>query len=66
MVKVNLKPNESEQQLFRRFKSKVVRSGVLNDVRKKRWFVPKSEERRLEKKKAIRRSRRKRSSFNRN
>ncbi len=59
MVKVNSRPNENEAQLFRRFKGKVARSGILNDVRKKRWFVPRSEERRLEKKKAIRRSHRK-------
>jgi small subunit ribosomal protein S21 len=31
---------------------------VLRDVRKKRWFVSKSEQKRLEKKKAIRRIRR--------
>ena len=59
MVKVDAKPNESEAQLFRRFKSKVARSGVLADVRKKRWHVPRSEVRRLERKKAARRMRRK-------
>ena len=59
MVKVDAKPNESESQLFRRFKSKVARSGVLADVRKKRWHVPMSEVRRLERKKAARRMRRK-------
>jgi len=59
MVKVEARPNESESQLFRRFKGKVARSGVLADVRKKRWHVPKSEVRRLEKKKAARRMRRK-------
>lgn len=58
MVKVEKRPNESTQQLMRRFRKQVSRSGVLSEVRKKRWFVPKSEERRLEKKKAIRRLRR--------
>lgn len=59
MVKVESKPHESEAQLFRRFKTKVARSGVLSDVRKKRWHIPKSEVRRMEKKKAARRARRK-------
>lgn len=59
MVKVEARPNESEAQLFRRFKGKVARSGVLADVRKKRWHVSKSEVRRLEKKKAARRQRQK-------
>ncbi|MFQ5615803.1 MAG: 30S ribosomal protein S21 [Anaerolineales bacterium] len=59
MVKVISKPGESDAQLFRRFKRKVSRSGILRTVRKKRWFVPKSEIRRIEKKKAIRRHRRK-------
>lgn len=55
MIKVTANENESETQLFRRFKTKVARSGILADSRKKRWHVPKSEERRLEKKKAARR-----------
>ena len=59
MVKVKARPNESDAQLFRRFKGKVARAGVLSDVRKKRWHISKSEVRRIEKKKAIRRSRRK-------
>ena len=59
MVKVESRPNESEAQLFRRFKGKVARSGVLADVRKKRWHISKSEVRRLEKKKATRRQRQK-------
>jgi small subunit ribosomal protein S21 len=59
MIKVTANANESESQLFRRFKTKVSRSGVLADARKKRWHVPKSEERRMEDKKAARRYRRK-------
>jgi small subunit ribosomal protein S21 len=41
--------------LFKRFKKKVMRSGLLSQLRNKRWFVSKSEVRRIEKKKAIRR-----------
>lgn len=52
---VVLRPNESQDQLLKRFKKKVMRSGVLTQLRNKRWFVSKSEVRRIEKKKAIRR-----------
>ncbi len=55
MTTVTLRPNESQDQLFKRFKKKVMRSGVLSQLRNKRWFVSKSEVRRIEKKKAIRR-----------
>jgi small subunit ribosomal protein S21 len=54
-TKVVLRPNESQDQLLKRFKKKVMRSGVLTQLRNKRWFVSKSEVRRIEKKKAIRR-----------
>jgi small subunit ribosomal protein S21 len=55
MTQVTLRPNESQEQLFKRFKKKVMRSGLLSQLRNKRWFVSKSEVRRIEKKKAIRR-----------
>ena len=55
MTNVTLRPNESQEQLFKRFKKKVMRSGLLTQLRNKRWFVSKSEVRRIEKKKAIRR-----------
>ncbi len=58
MIGVEKKNNETPEQLLRRFRKKVSRSGVMSDVRKKRWHVSKSELRRIEKKKAIRRSRR--------
>jgi small subunit ribosomal protein S21 len=54
-TKVVLRPNESQDQLLKRFKKKVMRSGLLTQLRNKRWFVSKSEVRRIEKKKAIRR-----------
>ena len=52
-----LRPNESQEQLFRRFRKDVAKSGVLSTLRRKRWFVSKSELRRIQKKKAIRRGR---------
>ena len=58
MATVVLRPNESQDQLLKRFRKKVVKSGVLSTVRRKRWFISKSELRRIEKKKAIRRLKR--------
>jgi small subunit ribosomal protein S21 len=55
---VNLRNNESQDQLLKRFRKKIVKSGVLSTVRRKRWFVSKSEQRRMDQKKAIRRYKR--------
>jgi small subunit ribosomal protein S21 len=57
LPKVDLRSNESPEALLRRFNKAVVKSKVLADVRRKRWFVSKSELSRIEKKKAIRRLR---------
>jgi len=56
LARVVLRPNESQEQLLRRFRKQVVKGGVLSTIRRKRWFISKSEMRRIEKKKAIRRS----------
>jgi len=58
LTAVNLRNNESQDQLLKRFRKKVVKSGVLSTVRRKRWFVSKSEQRRMEKKKSMRRLKR--------
>ena len=58
MATVTLRQNESQDQLLKRLRKKVAKSGILSTVRRKRWFVSKSELRRIQKKKAIRRSRR--------
>jgi small subunit ribosomal protein S21 len=55
---VTLRPGESQEQLLKRFRKQVAKSGVLGTVRRKRWFVGKSELRRIQRKKAIRRARR--------
>ena len=55
---VNLRSNESQDQLLKRFRKKVAKSGVLSTVRRKRWFVSKSELRRISKKKSMRRVKR--------
>ena len=54
MTKVELRENESQQQLLRRFRKNVARSGKLKEFRRKRWFISKSEMRQIAKKKAIR------------
>jgi small subunit ribosomal protein S21 len=58
VTSVVLRPNESSDSLLKRFRKKVVKSGVLSTVRRKRWFISKSELRRVEKKKAVRRIKR--------
>ncbi len=58
MAKVELRPDESPESLLRRFRKKVSDAGILQDVRRKRWYMSPSEVRRLQKKKAIRRARR--------
>ena len=58
MVQVKLKPGESQDGLLRRFRKKVTNAGILSTVRRKRWHISKSELRRIERKKAIRRARR--------
>jgi small subunit ribosomal protein S21 len=62
LVKVELRSNESQQQLLKRFRKKVARSGLLSTVRRNRWFVSKSEIKRIDKKKAIRRIKRRRAN----
>jgi small subunit ribosomal protein S21 len=57
LIKVERRGNESFSQLMRRFRKKVTRSKVLSENRKRRFFTSKSEERRIAKKKAIRKMR---------
>ena len=59
MAHVDLQPGESQEQLLKRFRKSVAKSGILSTVRRKRWYVSKSELRRIQKKKAIRRAPRK-------
>ncbi len=57
MAKVALREGESQDKLLRRFRKAVIRSGVMSEVRKRRWFVSKNEQRRMAEKKAARRLR---------
>lgn len=63
MATVILRPNESQDQLLKRFRKKVAKSGILSTVRRKRWFVSKSELRRIQRKKAIRRLKRRQRKY---
>ncbi|MCK4693461.1 MAG: 30S ribosomal protein S21 [Anaerolineales bacterium] len=63
MTTVILRPNESQEALLRRFRKKVAKSGILSAVRRKRWFVSKSELRRIQRKKAIRRLKRRQRKY---
>jgi len=58
LASVNLRNGESQDSLLKRFRKKIVKSGILSTIRDKRWFISKSETRRMEKKKAIRRLKR--------
>ncbi|HOA23895.1 MAG TPA: 30S ribosomal protein S21 [Aggregatilineales bacterium] len=62
---MSLRPGESQEQLLKRFRKEVSKSGVLSTVRRKRWHVSKSELRRIQKKKALRRIRRRQSKVER-
>jgi small subunit ribosomal protein S21 len=59
LAHVELRPGETQDMLLKRFRKSVAKDGILSIVRRKRWHVSKSELRRIQKKKAVRRARRK-------
>jgi small subunit ribosomal protein S21 len=63
VTSVVLRPNESQDQLLKRFRKKVAKSGVLSTVRRKRWYISKSELRRIQRKKSARRFQRRTPSM---
>jgi small subunit ribosomal protein S21 len=58
VTQVFLQHGESQESLLRRFRKKVARDKILSEAKKKRFFVSKSEQRRMDKRKAVRRERR--------
>jgi small subunit ribosomal protein S21 len=60
MTQVYLRQGESQEHLLRRFRKKVTRDRILSDAKRKRYFVSKSEQRRIAKRKAQRKERRRR------
>jgi small subunit ribosomal protein S21 len=57
LARVELRPGESQEKLLKRFRKKVMRSGILSTARKKRFYISKSEKRRIARRKAIRKQR---------
>jgi small subunit ribosomal protein S21 len=55
MTYVTLRDGESQEQLIRRFRSAVERSGILRQAKEKRHFLSKQEKARLKARKARRR-----------
>ena len=54
---VELREGESQERLLTRFRQAVQRSGILREAKKRRHFISKSEMRRLDRAKALRRIR---------
>jgi small subunit ribosomal protein S21 len=65
-MSVELRSGESQESLLKRFRKEVVKDRILSTYRKKRWFISKSENRRLAKQRAARKARRKTMAINRN
>ncbi|HDN79283.1 MAG: 30S ribosomal protein S21 [Chloroflexi bacterium] len=57
-MSVVLRPGESQESLLKRFRKEVAEEGILSIVRKKRWYISKSELKRIKRRKAIRKARR--------
>ncbi len=58
MTAVELRDGESFESMFGRFRKGVLKARTMKEVRKRRFFVSKSEQRRHAKRKAIARARR--------
>jgi len=58
-VSVKLRHGESQDALLKRFRKEVIKDRILSTYRKNRWFVSKSETRRLAKQRATRKANRK-------
>jgi small subunit ribosomal protein S21 len=56
-VTVKLRDGESFDSLLRRFNKEVMDGGVMKDLRRRRWFIPKGEQRRMDERKGRRRAR---------
>lgn len=57
-MQVTARDGESFEELMARFKRGVVRSGILKDLKKHRFFVSPGEERRLRAQEAVRKIKR--------
>jgi len=57
MTRVVLRSGESPESLLKRFRKKVTKDRILSDAKRKRFFVSRSEQRRVALRKAKRRER---------
>ena len=57
---VRLREGEDSENLLKRFQTTMQRSGILRDLRNRRFFRSKGEQARLDKQRSLRRMRRKR------
>jgi small subunit ribosomal protein S21 len=57
VTRVMLREGESQYSLIKRFRKKVSRARILSTVKKRRYYISKSEQRRIARRKAIRRER---------
>lgn len=48
MIEVRLKKGESQESLASRFKKKVMKSGIIDEIRERQGFMTKSQRRRME------------------
>jgi small subunit ribosomal protein S21 len=60
VTKVFARQGESIENLLKRFRKKVTGDRILSEAKRKRYFVSKSEQRRIDKRKAQRKERRRR------
>ncbi len=61
MAFVTLREGEDGEQLLKRFQTSMQRSGVLRELRNRRFFRSKGEQERLDKARSLRRIRRRRN-----
>ncbi|MBN1261958.1 MAG: 30S ribosomal protein S21 [Anaerolineae bacterium] len=60
MTFVVARPNEPAEKLIKRFRRKVATDRIMSEVKKRRYYVTKGEERRIAKRKGIRKARQRR------
>jgi small subunit ribosomal protein S21 len=58
---VTLREGEEDEVLLKRFQTQMQRSGILRELRNRRFFRSKGEQERLDKQRSIRRLRRRRT-----
>lgn len=57
MATVIARKDESVDSLYKRFKKKFQNEGILQDIRKREYYIPKSEKKRLKHEMALKRLR---------